>query len=411
MTNHCKEPHVFRPLEGKNIVFGISGGIAAFKAADYIRGLKKLGANIKVVLTENGARFVTPLTFSALTGNPCFHSMFDQNNPSFMPHIELANWGDVLVILPASADIIGKTANGIADDLLTTLFLSFDSKKLVFPSMNPAMYENPAVQDNIQRLRDRGVVVVEPEEGTVVCGAKGRGRLPGFDTVLVQIRKALAHKDLKGLNILVTSGPTREPIDPIRFISNRSSGKMGLAIAKTAFIRGARVRLVTGPTCMEPPPYFGSIQVETANEMAQEVFKEAEAADIIIMAAAVADYSPVTYSASKIKKSDQEMTIRLEKTTDILKELGARKKPGQILVGFCAETEDLIENGFKKLEQKNLDLIVANNITEPGAGFDWDTNKVYLIDPDKNMEELPLLHKEEVAERIFDRILKLNSSS
>ncbi len=409
MTNQCPTPHVFKPLEGKRILFGVSGGIAAFKAADYIRQLTKLGAEIRVVLTENGARFVTPLTFSALTSNQCLCSMWDDSGAGFIPHIDLANWGDIFVILPASADVIGKTANGIADDFLTTLFLCFKGKKILFPSMNPVMYQNRAVQDNIVRLRDRGVWVAEPEEGTVVCGAKGKGRLPGFDSVLTLIRKALVTQDLKGKNILVTSGPTREPIDPIRFISNRSSGKMGLAIAKAAYIRGGRVRLITGPTCLELPSYLASIRVETAEEMASQVFKEFPGTDIVIMAAAVSDYTPSSYTPSKIKKSETRITLNLEKTTDILKELGDRKKPGQILVGFCAETDNLIENAFKKLQGKNLDLIAANNVTEPGAGFDCDTNKVYLIDTEENVEELPLLHKEEVADRILDRILKIIS--
>jgi len=403
-NNNCQEKHIFRPLDGRKILFGVSGGIAAYKAADFCRNLVKLGAQVRVVLTKNGARFVSPLTFSALTGHKALTSMFHDDLASPMTHIELAKWAELFVILPASADIIGKTACGIADDLLTTLFLAFNGKKLLFPAMNPAMFENPIVQDNISRLRAKAITVAEPAKGTVVCGDTGRGRLPDFEEVLFLIRKSLANNDLKGLNILVTSGPTREPIDPIRFISNRSSGKMGLALATVASMRGARVHLVTGPTCLNIPSHISYTKIETAKEMAKQVLSEQKGMDVIIMAAAVADYAPKTFSKSKIKKESSGMTLELEQTSDILLELGKHKRAGQLLVGFCAETENLIENAFKKLQKKNLDLIVANNVTEPGAGFDWDTNKVFIIDSDENVEELPLLHKEDVADRILDKI-------
>ncbi len=401
--------HVFRPLEGKRIIFGISGGIAAYKAADYARNLTRLGAKVKVVMTENGARFVCPLTFSALTGNRCLVSMFQEEETGSISHIDLARWGEVFVIVPATANIIAKTASGIADDLLTTLFLAFKGRKILFPAMNPVMFENPMVQENISRLKANGVWVAEPDEGTVACGARGRGRLPEFERVLFLTRRALARQDIKGLNVLVTSGPTREPIDPVRFISNRSSGRMGFALANIASIRGARVQVVSGPTCIGPPAHVPTIQVETAKEMADHVLSEAPGMDMVVMAAAVSDYRPASFSDSKIKKSQDKMILELEKTTDILSELGKRKGPNQILVGFCAETENVIENGFKKLERKNLDLMVANDVTEPGAGFDCETNKVYLIDSEENVEELPLLHKEEVAERIFDKVVEIRA--
>ncbi len=409
--DRCLTSPIFRPLEDRKILFGVSGGIAAYKAADFCRRLTRLGAHVKVVLTENGARFVTPLTFSAITGQQAFSSMFHENMHQPMSHIELARWAEVFVILPASADIIGKTACGIADNLLTTLFLAFQGKKLLFPAMNPAMFKNPVVQENISRLRSRGITVAEPEEGTVICGDTGKGKLPGFEHVLFMIRKSLTSKDLKGMNVLVTSGPTREPIDPVRFISNRSSGKMGAALATVASLRGARTHLITGPTCLDvSKPYLSSIKVETAKEMAKHALTEAKAMDVVIMAAAVADYTPVSYNENKMKKSEQRLVLELEKTQDILLELGKIKRPGQILVGFCAETDNLIENAFKKLQKKNLDLIIANDVTTPGAGFDCDTNKVFIIDSEENVEELPLLHKEEVAERIFDKIKNLLSS-
>ena len=401
--------HVYKPLEGRRIIFGVSGGIAAYKAADYARNLTKLGAKVKVVMTENGARFVCPLTFSALTGNKCLVSMFQEEETGSISHIDLARWGEVFVIVPATANVIAKTASGIADDLLTTLFLAFKGRKILFPAMNPVMFENPMVQENISRLKANGVWVAEPDEGTVACGDRGRGRLPEFERVLFLTRRALARQDLKGLIILVTSGPTREPIDPVRFISNRSSGRMGFALANIASIRGARVQVVSGPTCIGPPAHVPTIQVETAEEMADQVLSEAPGMDMVVMAAAVSDYRPASFSDSKIKKSQDKMILELEKTTDILSELGKRKGPNQILVGFCAETENVIENGFKKLGRKNLDLMVANDVTEPGAGFDCETNKVYLIDSEENVEELPLLHKEEVAERIFHKAVEIRA--
>ena len=400
--------HVYMPLLGKRILFGVSGGIAAFKAAEFVRELKKIGAEIKVVLTENAKRFITPLTFSALSGNDCFFNLFNTNNSNTsIPHIELSNWADIFICLPTTANTISKLSNGLADDLLTTTFLSFKGPKLLFPSMNPNMFENPATQENIAKLKRWGYEVIEPTYGRVVCGQKGRGRLVQFDTVKFHIQRALWPKSLKDKKVLITTGPTREPIDPVRFISNRSSGKMGFCLAESALLRRAKLELICGPTKKEPKEFISTIQIETASEMASQVFNISNDMDIIIMAAAVSDYTPCSVSSNKIKKSEEFINLKLKKTTDILKELGKKKKPNQMLVGFCAETENLIENAFKKLQEKNLDLIIANDVTEKGAGFDSDTNKVFIIDTEENIEKLPLLPKEEVAERIFDKIEKI----
>ncbi len=399
--------HIYMPLFGKKILFGVSGGIAAFKAAEFVRELKKSGAEVKVILTENAQKFISPLTFSALSGNNCFSSLFDQYSSTLIPHIELSDWADVLLCLPATANIISRLANGMADDLLTTTFLSFKGPKLIFPSMNPNMFESHATQENIAKLKSYGYEIIEPTYGRVVCGHKGKGKLVNFDTVRFYIQNVLWPKKLKGKKVLITTGPTREPIDPIRFISNRSSGKMGFCLAESALLRGAQLTLICGPTKKEPKEFIPHLQVETASEMASQVFNLSDNMEIIIMAAAISDYAPSTFLQNKLKKSQETLKIELKKTTDILKELGKKKQPNQILVGFCAETENLIENAFKKLQEKRLDLIVANNVMEKGAGFDTDTNKVYLIDTEENIEELPLLPKEEVAERIFDKIEKI----
>ena len=399
--------HVYKPLTGKRILFGVGGGIAAFKAPEYVRELVKLGGDVKVILTENGERFVGPLTFSALSNNKCETRLFDEKNHSPIPHIELSRWADCLVVLPATANIIAKAAVGIADDFLSTVLLSFNGPRLFFPSMNPNMFSHPATQKNIKALRDMGYKVIEPQVGKVVCGEEGKGRLVDFDTFLFHVMKTLWPKGLKRKEILITAGPTREPVDPVRFISNRSSGKMGISLARASALRGGKVELILGPTKVEPPPFLSVKSVETASQMADEVLSLSPKMDIIIMAAAVADYTPINVFKNKIKKGDEEISLLLKKTTDILFEIGKNKRPGQIVVGFCAETENLIENCFKKLEKKGLDLIVANNVTEEGSGFDYDTNKVYLIDSEENVEELPLLSKDEVSERILDRIEKM----
>ncbi len=399
--------HKYKPLTGKRILLGVGGGIAAFKAAQYVRELVKLGGDVKVIITENGERFVGPLTFSALSGNKCETGLFDGNNHSPIPHVGLSRWADCLVVLPATANIIAKAAAGIADDFLSTVLLSFNGPRLFFPSMNPNMFCHPATQKNIRSLRDMGYKVIDPQSGQVVCGEKGQGKLVGFETFLFHIEKALWPKGLKGKNILVTAGPTREPIDPVRFVSNRSSGKMGISLARASAIRGGNVELVLGPAKVEPPPFLSVNRVETASQMAHEVLSLLPGMDIVIMAAAVADYAPVNTFKNKIKKVRAETSLLLKKTTDILSKAGKNKRPGQILVGFCAETENLVENCFEKIERKGLDLIIANDVTQKGSGFDHDTNKVFIIDPEKNVEELPLLSKDEVSERILDRIESL----
>ncbi len=404
-------PHecaIYKPLESKRIIFGISGGIAAFKAAEFARALYREGAEIVPVLTKNGARFITPLTLSALTGSRCLTGMFQEEEQEKIPHISYAKRADIFLVLPATADMLARAACGMADDLLTTMLLAFRGPVLFFPSMNPAMYEHPATQANIQRLKSLGYTVVEPGLGSVACGDFGPGRLPDYDTVHFHIRRAVTRQGLEGKKVMVTAGPTREPIDPVRFISNRSSGKMGYAVAKEAALRGAEVTLITGPVSIKPPPGTKVIRVESAAEMAQAVLSGAEGMDVIVMTAAVADYTPEERAESKIKKGPhQELTIRLKRTVDILSELGSGKRPGQILVGFCAETEELVENARKKLFSKGLDLIVGNNILEEGAGFDVDTNRVIILDREENLVELPLLPKEEIAEAIWHRIEEL----
>ena len=398
--------HVFKPLQGKNILFGISGGIACFKAAEYVRNLTKEGAGVQAILTANATRFVTENTFSALSGQKAMTDMFDPSKCFRIPHINMARQADLFIILPATANIIAKLAHGIADDLLTTLFLSFTRQILIFPSMNPDMYSHPATQANIDILRSMGFTVVEPDSGTVVCGDRGKGRLPGWKRVLFHIRKALSRKTLQGKKVLVTAGPTREPVDPVRYISNRSSGKMGYSIAEAASIRGASVQLVSGPVCLPPPgdTEIDITRVETASEMARAVFSAAESADIIIMAAAVSDYTPVQPLEHKMKKSTDKMTLKLQRTTDILQELGLKKKQGLVLAGFCAESRDLKKHAIEKLRKKNLDLIIANDVTMPGAGFDVDTNAVLLIDREENVVEIPVMDKRAVAEHILDML-------
>ncbi len=407
LTNSNEGYHVFMPLSGKRIILGVTGGIACFKAAEYARNLSKEGASVQPLLTENACRFVTEHTFSALTGHRTRTQAFDPSATHEIPHIKLAQKADLLMVLPATADIIAKFAHGIADNLLTTLFLSFKRPVLIFPSMNPDMYNHPATQTNLEILKARGNIIVEPESGTVVCGARGKGKLAGWEKVLYHVKKALWPKPLKDRKILITAGPTREPLDPVRFISNRSSGKMGYKLAEAASLRGADVNLVSGPVALKDPMGTKVKRVETAKEMAQAVFSLAEQMDIVIMAAAVADYSPARFSRQKIKKSDKDIDIELTRTTDILMKLGEKKTDRVILVGFCAESQDLVQNAFAKLRKKNLDLIIANDITQPGAGFDSDTNRVLLIDQEENVEELPLMDKAEVAERILDKIQEI----
>ncbi len=388
-------------IKGKKILLGVTGGIAAYKSVELVRLLSRGGAEIGVVMTANATRFVTPLTFQALSGKPPITDLFSES--SGIDHIRYTDWADIFIIAPATANIIGKAASGIGDDALSTMLLAFDGPVIMAPAMNSKMYRNPIVQDNIKRLASCGYRIVGPEPGELACGREGMGRMSEPETILEAVITALCKKDLADRKFLVTAGPTMEPIDPVRYISNRSSGKMGYALAREAARRGAEVTLVSGPTDVAPPPEVCIIKVATSEEMLKAVTDKAKGSDAVVMAAAVADYRPSKRAASKIKKSVAPLTLQLEPTVDILKELG-REKTEELLVGFAAETEDLLKHASMKLKEKNLDLIVANDITEAGAGFDVDTNRVYIIDRRGIVEETPKLPKEEVAERIMDVI-------
>jgi len=392
-------------LKNKNILIGICGGIAAYKVCELIRFLKKSEANVKVIMTNNAQRFITPLTVQTLSQNRVYLDTFESEYFYDIEHISLTAWADILVVAPATANIIGKFANGIADDLLTTTFLAFNKPILVVPAMNSNMFENKIVQANIQKLKQVGINVLEPEAGLLACGVYGKGRYPENRKIVIEIERLLEKKDLDGKRVLITAGPTREYLDPVRFISNRSSGKMGFALAEEAYKRGAKVTLVSGPVNIQPYAAIEIVNVETAYEMYEEVKSIKDKYDILIFSAAVADFKPKNFRESKIKKEqEQELQIELQKNPDILKYAGETKKDWQIVVGFSAETENLIENSKKKLYEKNADLIVANNVLQEGAGFNVDTNIVTLISKEKVLE-LPKLSKEEVAGRIFDFIV------
>lgn len=392
-------------LNGKHVLLGVTGGIAAYKIPNLCSLLVKQGTQVETVLTENAKKIVSPIPFEALSGNRCHTDTFDPADTKKIEHIALAEWADILVIAPASANMIAKLRWGLADDMLSTTALACTCKKLLVPAMNTNMYENPATQENLNILRQRGFLVMEPISGNLACGAVGPGKMPEpkdiFDRVEAEIS---CEKDLSGLNILVTAGPTREPIDPVRYITNHSSGKMGYAIAHAAMLRGAEVTLVSGPTALPYPPQVTVIPVVTAQDMYEAVTKHAAEADIVIKAAAVADYTPETVADNKIKKSDSDMSIPLKRTRDILKALGESRKPGQFLCGFSMETENMLENSRKKLVKKNLDMVVANNVKVAGAGFQGDTNVITLITAD-DARELPLMDKEDAAHAILDEIL------
>lgn len=397
-------------LAGKRIILGVTGGIAAYKACELASALNRHGALVDVVMTRAAQEFVRPLTFAALTGRPVYTSLFHTAGQNFIPHVQLAQEADLAVVVPATANILAKLACGLADDLLSTLLLALRCPVLLCPAMNSNMYEHPAVRSNLQRLREMGYQIMEPEAGRLACGAQGRGRLPDPEAILERIVDLLApQKDYKGLRVLVTAGGTREPLDPIRFISNRSSGKMGYALARAAARRGANVTLVSAPTSLEPPSGVEFVPVETAQEMYQEVVSRFPEQDVVIKAAAVADYRPRVVAAQKIKKKEDTLILELEKNPDILYELGRQKAPYQVLVGFAAETEDLEANARQKLRGKNLDLLVANDVTQPGAGFGWDTNIVKLFYPDGHVEPLPLMDKGDLAHRILDVVLEIRT--
>jgi len=395
-------------LEGKKIVLGVTGSIAAYKACDLARAFMKAGVIVMPVMTANAKRFITPLTLSTLCQRRTITGMFDMPDRYGTEHIEVARAADLLLVAPATANIIGKFAQGIADDFLTTCFLSTKAPVLIAPAMNWAMYTNDAVQHNIRTLESRGCQFVHPEAGELACGEVGEGRLAELDTIVVAA-ETLLHRstELAGKKGLVTAGPTREPIDPVRFVSNPSTGRMGYEIAAAAARRGAEVTLVTGPSHLQPPYGVSVKQVTTADEMHRACKRLAAKMDFIVGAAAVADYAPAVAAESKIKKTGRAVTIKLEPTKDILADIGTKKKKGQVTVGFAMETENLTRNAKKKLREKNLDLIVANDITVPGSGFGVETNVAALIDRSGKVDQLPLLAKRQVAERIIDRVVAL----
>ena len=395
-------------LKGKTVLIAVTGSIAAYKIPNLVRMLTKLNADVHVLMTENAANFINPITFETLSQHKCLIDTFDRNFEYSVEHISLAKAADVVMIAPASANVIGKIANGIADDMLTTTVMACTCKKIISPAMNHNMFHNPIVQDNIEKLKRFGYEIVAPDNGRLANGDNGDGRMPPEDVLFDYIMKEIAYeKDLPGKKVLVTAGATQESIDPVRFITNHSTGKMGVAIAKNAMLRGADVTLVAGSMTVEPPRFVNVIRTVSADDMAKAVFEKAPKSDIIIKAAAVADYKPKFISDEKIKKNDDEMSLQLTRTTDILAELGKNKKQGQILCGFSMETENTVENSRKKLVKKNLDIIAANNLKQDGAGFGTDTNIITLITADSEYQ-LPKMSKDAAAKEIFDFILKTN---
>ena len=393
-------------LKGKTVVLAVSGSIAAYKIASLASALGKLHADVQVLMTQNATNFINPITFETLTGNKCLVDTFDRNFQYSVEHVALAKRADVVLVAPASANVIGKIANGIADDMLTTTVMACKCKKIISPAMNTQMFENPIVQDNLKKLEHYGYEVIQPAVGLLACKDVGKGKMPEPENLLEYILQEVAYeKDLKGKKILVTAGPTQEPIDPVRYLTNHSSGKMGYAIAKVCSMRGAEVTLVSGKTAIKPPLFVDVVPVTTAREMYEAVTGRSDRQDIVIKAAAVADYRPKTISEQKVKKTDGELSIEMERTDDILKYLGEHKRANQFLCGFSMETEHMLENSRKKLKKKNLDMIVANNVKVEGAGFAGDTNIVTLITGDDETQ-LPLLSKEETAVEIMNKILE-----
>ncbi len=393
-------------LQGKNIVLGVSGGIAAYKAVELLRLLTKAGADVHVIMTKSAREFVTPLTFQTLSGHPVHTDLFSLYQEQEIDHISLADRADLFILAPATANLVGKIAQGLADDLLTTSVMATKAPVLIVPAMNSNMYENPIYQRNEKYLADSGYHILEPISGALACGWEGKGKLPDPAVIFAAAESVLTPKDLLGCSILVTAGPTREEIDPVRYITNYSSGKMGFAVAAVAQQRGAQVILIAGPTNLTVPVGVRCIPVISAEEMHAAVFDHLESIDVVIKAAAVADYRPIDRSVQKIKKAADESTLKLEKNPDILAELG-QQKDGRILVGFAAETERLLAHAAEKLKKKNLDLIVANDITRDGAGFDVDTNIVRLLHADGRVEELELMSKGQVAQHLLDRVMVL----
>lgn len=397
-------------LKGKNVLLGVSGGIAAYKTATLASLLIKAGCAVQVIMTKGAENFITPLTFEALTHRRVYDDIFDRSDPTEVHHVALAAWADVMVIAPATANVIAKIACGIADDMLTSTVLPCEAPRVIVPAMNTHMYENPATQDNLSTLRRRGWLVMEPAEGRLACGDVGRGKMPEPDEIFEAIDHAAGHAhDMEGERVIVTAGPTREAIDPVRYITNHSSGRMGYAIAKAASARGADVTLVSGPVSLKKPQFVNFVEITSAQDMFDAVTSSFDDATIVIKAAAVADYRPATVAANKIKKSDSDLTLQLSRTRDILKYLGEHRKD-QFICGFSMETENLLANSRAKLMKKNVQMIAANNLNVAGAGFGVDTNVITLITPD-SCEELPLMSKDEVADRLLDHIMALKKKA
>ena len=397
----------FEMLKGKTVLLGVTGSIAAYKIANLASMLVKLHCNVHVIMTQNATNFINPITFETLTNNRCLVDTFDRNFQYNVEHVSLAKQADIALVAPASANVMAKLAHGLADDMLTTTVLACNCKKIVSPAMNTQMYNNPITQNNMKTLRHYGFEVIDPASGYLACGDIGAGKMPEPEVLLDYILKEIAcEKDMEGMNVLVTAGPTQEALDPVRYITNHSTGKMGYAIATNAMLRGANVTLVSGPTNIKKPPFVNVINIKSAQDMFEAVTSNAATQDIIIKSAAVADYTPENVSDEKVKKKDGDMSIPLKRTQDILKYLGEHKPEGQFLCGFSMETQNMLENSRAKLEKKNLDMIIANNLKVAGAGFGTDTNIVTMIT--KNQEiELPIMSKSEVASSILDKILEL----
>ena len=404
--NRIKENH---HVKRENCCSGVTGSIAAYKMANVASMLVKLHADVHVIMTENACQFITPVTFETLTGNKCMVDTFDRNFQFHVAHISIAKKADVLLVAPASANVIGKLANGIADDMLTTTAMACTCQKIVAPAMNTNMYHNPILQDNLKKLEGYGFTVIAPEKGLLACRDIGDGKMPSEDVLVGHILREIAHeKDLAGMKVIVTAGPTQESVDPVRYITNHSTGKMGYELAKAAMLRGAEVTLVSGVTNLEPPMFVDYVQVKSAGDMFEAMKSRFLDNDIIIKAAAVADYKPKSYSDEKTKKKDGEMSIELDRTQDILKYLGEHRREGQFYCGFSMETQNMLENSRVKLDKKNIDMVVANNLKIAGSGFGTDTNVVTMISKEEEIQ-LELLSKAEVAHKILDEILKLKA--
>ena len=394
-------------LKGKTVVLGVTGSIAAYKVVDLASNLCKLGADVHVIMTKNALNFITPITFETITKNKCLVDTFDRNFEFEVEHVSLAKKADIFLVAPASANVIGKIASGICDDMLTTTLFAFNKTKLIAPAMNTNMYNNPILQDNLEKLKKYGYEIIEPASGLLACGDTGKGRLPSIDLLLDRILYHIAYpKDLAGKNILISAGPTAEALDPVRYITNHSSGKMGYSIANKAYLRGANVTIVSGPVNVKAYDGINIINIKSAKNMFDEIKNIYKSFDYIIMAAAIADYTPKSFSDNKIKKSDDDLIIELARTTDILKFLGENKLANQKLIGFSMETENLIENSKAKLIKKNADMICANSLNNNNTGFKSDTNLVTLIKKDE-IKELPFDTKENIANGILDEIIKL----